>query len=62
MFVHESRVAGFVADVFGEWWRILPTITRDPEYASIINDKNFECISGLVDEAFAAGTQSDAAG
>ncbi|MFE3262611.1 hypothetical protein ACFXPS_31165 [Nocardia sp. NPDC059091] len=33
-------VDGFVADVFGEWRRMLPTITRDPEYASIINDKN----------------------
>ncbi|MGN0065470.1 MAG: aldehyde dehydrogenase family protein, partial [Nocardioides sp.] len=45
----------FIDAVLETWRTIVPTIRTNPEYTSIVNDANFQRVTGLIDDAVAHG-------
>ena len=54
-FVPAAAYGEFCDRVIERWRTTYPTIDRNPRYTSIIDEKNFRRIRGLVDDAVAAG-------
>lgn len=55
VWVPESKVGEFTDRVLARWRTNLPTIKDNPHYTSTINEKNFNRIVGLIDDAEALG-------
>ncbi|MFT3716104.1 MAG: aldehyde dehydrogenase family protein [Gordonia sp. (in: high G+C Gram-positive bacteria)] len=55
VFVPESKVGEFTDKVIARWADNFPTILKNTQYTSTINDKNYERIVGLIDDAVDLG-------
>ncbi|MFC8386671.1 aldehyde dehydrogenase family protein [Nocardia sp. NPDC057272] len=55
VFVPEQHVERFVAQLLETWKSAFPSILKNPDYTSIINDSNYNRINGLVAEAVSLG-------
>jgi coniferyl-aldehyde dehydrogenase len=57
VFVPAERSDDFVAAVEQQFRRSFPTIVDNPEHCTIVNDKNYQRILGLIDDARAKGAK-----
>ncbi|GAA4682815.1 aldehyde dehydrogenase family protein [Gordonia humi] len=55
VFVPESKVGEFTEKVVARWRKNYPTILKNGEYTSTINEKNYNRIVGLIDDAVGLG-------
>ncbi|MGB8503425.1 coniferyl aldehyde dehydrogenase, partial [Mycobacterium sp.] len=55
VFVPAERCDDFIAAVEQQFRRSYPTILDNPEHCTIVNDKNYQRILGLIDDARAKG-------
>lgn len=55
VFVPESKVGEFTDKVMARWTKNFPTIVDNPQYTSTINEKNYNRIVGLIDDAVSLG-------
>jgi coniferyl-aldehyde dehydrogenase len=55
VFVPRSRLDEFVAETRAAFLRLAPDYATNPGITSIVNDKNFDRVIGLVDDAVAKG-------
>ncbi|HUL98273.1 MAG TPA: coniferyl aldehyde dehydrogenase [Mycobacterium sp.] len=55
VFVPAERCDDFIAAVEQQFRRSFPTILDNPEHCTIVNDKNYQRILGLIDDARAKG-------
>ncbi len=55
VFVPESKVGEFTEKVIARWTANYPTIVDNAQYTSTINEKNFNRIVGLIDDAVELG-------
>lgn len=55
VFVPEAKLGEFTDKVMARWTRNFATIYDNPEYTSTINQKNFDRITGLIDDAVSLG-------
>ncbi|MGW4479433.1 aldehyde dehydrogenase family protein [Rhodococcus triatomae] len=57
-FVPKAHVERFTAYVLDEWRNRYPGIVDNEDYTSIINDRNFDRVVGLVEDAVAKGASA----
>ncbi len=55
-FVPAARCDEFVAKVLASWRRSLPGVIANEHYTSVINDRHFDRVTGLIDDARARGS------
>ncbi|GAB07806.1 aldehyde dehydrogenase family protein [Gordonia amarae] len=55
VFVPEAKVDEFVDGVIARWTEIFPSIVDNPQYTATINEKNYNRIVGLIDDAVSLG-------
>ncbi|MCK0439471.1 aldehyde dehydrogenase family protein [Gordonia alkaliphila] len=55
VFVPEGKVGEFTEKVLARWTANYPTIVENSQYTSTINDKNYQRIVGLIDDAVELG-------
>ena len=55
VFVPESKVGEFTEKVLARWTKNFPTILKNDQYTSTINEKNYTRITGLIDDAVDLG-------
>ena len=55
VFVPESKVGEFTEKVLARWAKNFPTIVDNNQYTSTINEKNYDRIVGLIDDAVELG-------
>ncbi|MCV7383412.1 aldehyde dehydrogenase family protein [Mycolicibacter longobardus] len=55
VFVPDGALGEFCDRVVDRWRSAYPTIEQNPQYTSIIDDKNFRRVCSLVDDSVAAG-------
>ncbi|MBD0021475.1 MULTISPECIES: aldehyde dehydrogenase family protein [Gordonia] len=55
VFVPEDKVDEFADKVIARWTEIFPTIVDNPQFTATINEKNFNRIVGLIDDAVSLG-------
>lgn len=55
VFVPEGKVGEFTEKVIARWTENYPTIVGNPQYTSTINEKNYNRIVGLIDDAVELG-------
>lgn len=59
VFVPEGKVGEFTDKVLARWRKNFPTIDGNRDYTSIINEKNYNRIVGLIDDAVAMGATKE---
>lgn len=57
VFVPEAKLGEFTDTVIAHWTENFPTIYDNPDYTSTINQKNYDRIVGLIDDAVELGAQ-----
>ncbi|MDL9936450.1 aldehyde dehydrogenase family protein [Gordonia sp. ABSL1-1] len=55
VFVPEAKVGEFTDKVIARWTENFPTIYDNPEFTATINQKNYDRIVGLIDDAVSLG-------
>ena len=55
IFVPEDQVEPFVEQLLATWEEMFDTVLHNPDYTSIINEDNYQRITGLIDDAVAKG-------
>lgn len=55
VFVPEAKVGEFTDKVLARWAKNFPTIAKNPQYTSTVNEKNYTRIVGLIDDAVELG-------
>lgn len=55
VFVPEAKVGEFTEKVVARWTKNYPTIVNNPQFTSTVNDKNYQRIVGLIDDAVELG-------
>lgn len=57
VFVPEAKLGEFTDKVVARWTEMFPTIRNNAEYTSTINQKNYDRIVGLIEDAETLGAQ-----
>lgn len=55
VFVPEAALTGFVDEVLASWREAFAEILANPQYTSVINERHFDRINGLIDDAVSRG-------
>ena len=55
--IHDDRVDDFIAALKSEAVRQYPTIVDNPDYTTVISDRHYARLGGLLDEAAASGAE-----